>query len=61
MVGGGPGMKKLKKNREEITVGPWFKPAKYPKGIIKCPLCDLPETIKEYKNECHCWEKEGPE
>lgn len=54
-------MKKLKKNREEITVGPWFKPAKYPKGIIKCPLCDLPETIKEYKNECHCWEKEGPE
>ncbi len=47
----------MKDNPETTINGQWFVPAKYPQGVIVCPLCHLPETAGEYKSECKCWDE----
>lgn len=49
---------RLRQNpKESISKdGYWWKPPEYPEDTIICPLCWLPETTGEYKNECHCWD-----
>ena len=50
-------MATLKNNkRGDFRGEEWFKLAEYPKGVIVCPLCNLPESTGLYKKECHCWD-----
>jgi hypothetical protein len=45
----------VRSNPRNQGSGQWFIPAKYPDGVVICPLCRLPETTGEYRRECKCW------
>jgi hypothetical protein len=46
----------VKPNPKGESRPPWFKPPKYPPGVIVCPICGKPETEGIYVEECKCWD-----
>lgn len=49
--------RRLKTNPQGDEYTNWFTLAEYPKGVIICPLCRLPESTGVYQNECKCWDE----